>query len=248
MLIHNEKEFTIFFGNKSQAIQTDQFEWLSHCNLIQTKPFDLIAQTLHLKVLIFCKQTHSINGYEITHPLLKSFLQEGDYLITQLKNIGIGVMTADCAPIVLIDKQKMVGGVIHAGWRGAVGGILPKAIEHLEKRYGSHRENLTIFIGPSAQICCYEIQKDFISNISPYPWANQTYQIRDTRYYFNLIEFLRLQLADLGIAHRLNTNYVKCTICNPSFCSYRRSCYEKLPESGEIHARQATILVLKETP
>jgi len=107
------------------------------------------------------KQTHSNKFHYIDKKYkVKNKKLIGDALITNLKGIAIGVLTADCVPILIYDKDKNIISAIHAGWRGAFKGILNNVVEFLVKK-GSNTKNLIAVIGPCISINDYEIQKDF---------------------------------------------------------------------------------------
>lgn len=85
-----------------------------------------------------------------------------DGLVCGMKGVVIGVKTADCIPVLLGDPSTGAFAAIHAGWRGTVQSIVPKAIEQMKKEFGTDPGNLIVAIGPAALVCCYEIGQDVI--------------------------------------------------------------------------------------
>ena len=84
-----------------------------------------------------------------------------DAIITDQKKLPIAVLTADCVPILIYDKNKNMIAAIHAGWKGAYKGIIKKVIKFMIKK-GCHSENMIAAIGPCIAVKNYEIKKDFI--------------------------------------------------------------------------------------
>ena len=82
---------------------------------------------------------------------------EGDALLTGQAGILLSVRTADCLPVLLVDPQRRVVGAVHAGWRGALAGIVEKAVGEMRRAYGSDPRSLLAVLGPSIRVCCYEV-------------------------------------------------------------------------------------------
>jgi YfiH family protein len=85
---------------------------------------------------------------------------EGDALVTATPGIALGILTADCAPVLLADSRARVIGAAHAGWRGAIGGVLEAVLAAMEK-LGARRENIRAAIGPCISQANYEVAFDF---------------------------------------------------------------------------------------
>ena len=83
-----------------------------------------------------------------------------DAVITNQKNLPIGILTADCVPILICDHQKKIIAAVHAGWKGAYKGIVERVIKFMIKK-GSKPKNITAAIGPSISINNYEVKNDF---------------------------------------------------------------------------------------
>jgi hypothetical protein len=81
----------------------------------------------------------------------------GDGLITDIPNILLGVQTADCLPIILVDTKCRAVGVFHAGWRGTVKRIVEKGLGELRRRFGTQPRDVKAAIGPGIHSCCYEV-------------------------------------------------------------------------------------------
>lgn len=217
----------IYFGDKSDPFVLQEYN--KHIRALSE-----IKKNLNAKSLTFLNQVHGIKGHWVssqqnTIELLK---REGDYLIADTPGHAIGVMTADCLPIVIYDPKKDIVSVVHAGWRSSVNGIVQKAIKDMR----SKPEDIQAYFGSSAKACCYEVSKDFYKNLTRY--QDECFIQRKQKCFFDNVRFNRLLLLDLGVVDKnINMKCNLCTICNDSFHSYRRDAFK----SG----RQATVVVLK---
>ena len=81
----------------------------------------------------------------------------GDGLITRTPGIVLGILTADCLPVVLVDPKRRAVGIFHAGWRGTVKRIVEKGVGEMRRNFGSHSRELKAGIGPGIRACCYEV-------------------------------------------------------------------------------------------
>ncbi|MCM0648747.1 peptidoglycan editing factor PgeF [Clostridium swellfunianum] len=108
-----------------------------------------------LKDVGYLSQIHSGNIFTYD-----GNLYEGDALITDKKNVAVGIFTADCVPVLIFDKAKQVIAAVHSGWKGTLNGISANTVLELINNYGSIPEDLIVYIGPHNRGCCYEIGKD----------------------------------------------------------------------------------------
>lgn len=240
-MLYREKEFQIYFGDAADAQHLPTY--LALREKLKGRPeFARAFRELALQDLFFLHQVHGIAGTAIDENNKKealAFAQDGDFLITNQPGVGIGVMTADCVPVMIVDTTNHAIAAIHAGWRGAVAGIVKQTIDELAAHYGSKPGNLQLFIGPSAKSCCYQVGPEFPAQLSHYPHHEQFFRRDQRGLYFDLVGLILDQLARLGISpDAITTRYNLCTICNPQFCSYRR---------GDLEMRQMTVVALKET-
>ncbi len=240
MLVHNNPLFSIYFGNAQDELDPDEYlHYPPGIRLLELDPYKKLKKFLHLDRLTFLHQVHSDQGVIIrSESLLEPFKQDGDYLMTQQKHYGIGVMAADCLPIVFYDSMRHVAAIAHAGWKGSVKRIAPKVIEEMQQQFGTNIEQLRIFFGPSARGCCYEVDESFLKHLEPFSFGQQALRKEGRGLTFDLPLFNRLQLEDMGVAKeafRLDYNF--CTMCDPSYCSCRRK--------GQKERRQMTVVSLK---
>jgi len=123
----------------------------------------------------------------------------GDALITKEKKVIIGILTADCVPILIYDKKLKVISAIHAGWKGAYKGIVEKVIKYLLKN-GSEPKNLIAAIGPCINQKNYEVKKDFINKFLKQSKKNEIFFKKiKKKTYFSLNKYVYTQLRNLGL-------------------------------------------------
>ena len=152
------------------------------------------------KKLILLNQIHSNKFYFINknHKFNNKKLK-GDALITNIKGVALGVLTADCAPILIYDKHKKIIAAIHVGWRGAYKEIIKKVIKFLIKD-GSETQNLVGIIGPCISQKSYEVKKDFKEKFNKKDKQNKKFfkNIKN-KTYFSLNKYIYYQLKKLGV-------------------------------------------------
>jgi YfiH family protein len=149
-----------------------------------------------------------------------------DAVITQKKNILIGVQVADCVPILLFDVEKKVAGAVHAGWKGTASSIIKKTIRSMNSYFDSSPKDIKIALGPSIRWNCYEVGrdvKDAIFNAT----GNGCYYIKKDkgRCCVDLASANIYQSMSMGVPEENIWISNECTYCNPDkYYSYR---YEK---------------------
>jgi YfiH family protein len=159
-------------------------------------------------------------------------LLQGDGLVTNLPGVMLGVGTADCAPVLVVDVKKKAVAAFHAGWRGTVARIVEHGISTMRAEYGSLPEDLIAAIGPSIGACCYavgeEVRADFQSRFS---YADELFrEVRGPsapQIHVDLWEANRRQLLDAGVSESRITVAGECTACTrdedgaPRYFSHR---------------------------
>lgn len=147
--------------------------------------------------------------------------QEGDALITNQATVSIGVRTADCVPLLILDSGKRAIAAVHAGWRGTAAHIAERAVEHLASEFGSRSEDLFVAIGPCIRVCCYEVGEEVAKRFSEqFPeWGEEERAMRN----IDLVEANRRQLSVKGVPAQHVFDSGLCTAClSTQFFSYRR--------------------------
>lgn len=178
-------------------------------------------------VMVSVKQVHGTDALVVDQPVQQGATFEGgwDALVTDQPGVMVTVRTADCVPVLLHDPGRRVVAAIHAGWRGAVAGIVPKTVALLVERFGATVERLRMAIGPSAGPCCYEVDEPVLSKLREVcpGWESVVKPVAANKAHLDLRAFVRLQ----GLTDGLQTERIAmvnaCTICQPDvFFSYRR--------------------------
>ncbi len=147
--------------------------------------------------------------------------QEGDALITDKAGLSIGVRTADCVPLLILDSGQRAIAAVHAGWRGTAAHIVKNAVENLATAFGSKSEDLFVAIGPSIRVCCYEVGEEVAKRLSEqFPeWGEEDRARRNV----DLVEANRRQLSVAGVPAQQVFDSGLCTAClSTQFFSYRR--------------------------
>jgi YfiH family protein len=223
MIIQREKNCSIFFGDiKSCPVGYKNNTFENYCKGL--------CNDLELSNIVLQHQVHGTNGRYIKEtdqlPSMVRYNDEfGDFLITNKPHVGIGVLTADCLPIVFYAPNHSVVAVAHAGWKGSVAGIAEKVITELCKHHKIKQNDLKIFFGACAKPCCYEVQQDFLPNITKFPFHQKLIQVRNGKYYFDVPLLNKLELIQLGIdPSQIDMTQNHCTMCNNNiYHSYRKS-------------------------
>ena len=169
------------------------------------------------KKIILLRQSHSNKFYLVKNLKYHNKKIKADALITSNKNIAIGVLTADCVPILIYDKNKKIVSAIHAGWKGAYKGIIKNVVKFLFNK-GCNPKDIIAVIGPCISQKNYEVKKDFITK-------------RNKKTYFSLNSYIKYQLENLYIK---NIEIINKDTFDPknNFFSARRSIRNKENDYG----------------
>lgn len=178
-------------------------------------------------LLLSVKQVHGTDALVVDRPVSEADRFEGgwDALVTDQPGTMVAVRTADCVPVLVHDVRRRVVAAIHAGWRGAVAGIVPKTMELMRTRFGADVEQLRVSIGPSAGVCCYEVDEPVLDQVRQrFAWWEAVLRDhREGKARLDLKALIRRQVQDCGIAPDRVSSVNLCTICHDDlFFSYRR--------------------------
>lgn len=144
---------------------------------------------------------------------------EADGAVTALKGVAVGVLTADCLPVLLYDPIKRVAGAAHAGWKGTEKEISAKTVEVMRARFGSRPEDIRAALGPCIGPCCYEIGDDVAQRFS----STKAVLRKDGRTTLDMALANTAQLISAGLSRENITRPGACTSCdNHNFFSYRK--------------------------
>jgi len=147
----------------------------------------------------------------------------GDAIVTKVKNLGIGILTADCASILFYDDKNKIIGCAHSGWKGALNGIIKNTVKKFNK-LNSKNEDLIAIIGPCIGKKNYEVGEDFFTKFKSKSKKNIQFfhKNKNNKYFFDLRGFINKELLDLNIKNIENIE-MDTFSQNKTFYSYRRS-------------------------
>jgi len=189
--------------------------------------------------LITLSQTHSDNVITITEKNVSDHTKtspagiEADALVTNLNTIALGILTADCAPILLACHDKPIIGAIHAGWKGALGGIIQNTVKAMED-LGATRNSILAVIGPCIGRLSYEVTTDFAQPFLEQSGNNENFfmtSFKGGRLHFDLPGYVAERLTDCGIRDIQITGHDTYQEDN-LFFSYRRATLRKEGDIG----------------
>jgi polyphenol oxidase len=177
--------------------------------------------------LVSVKQVHGTDALVLDRPLTESDQFPGgwDALVTDQPGVTVAVRTADCVPVLVHDPRRRIVAAIHAGWRGAVAGIVSKTFTLMANRFGSTRTDLRVSIGPSVGPCCYEVDDPVLDQLRMglSDWESVVHDYRGHKARLDLKALIRRQVEGEGVTARSVSSVNLCTICQDQlFYSYRR--------------------------
>ncbi len=145
-----------------------------------------------------------------------------DAVSTDREKVLIGVIVADCVPVLLCDMGKRVIGAVHAGWRGTAAQILKEVIKKMQAEFNCSPEDLLIAIGPSIRQCSYEVDEDVKEEVRKGTGEGDYFSKRDEKYFIDLSTANKIQALNAGILPENIWQSGECTFCSPDkFYSYR---------------------------
>jgi len=187
------------------------------CRCFDLAPHQLLTvQQVHGKDLLLIDEPN---------PDLSHFLKlEVDAIVTNQPDIMIGILTADCLPLLLWEDEKAIAAV-HAGWRGAANGLVGKTVKAMCSNFGCTPENIKAALGPAIGAHKYEVDRpvrEAFRNGTGF-WNEISKETSLGHWQLDLTLSCRLQLEQLGLATANISQSTECTCCHPElFFSYRR--------------------------
>lgn len=183
--------------------------------------------------LVTCYQIHSPKAIRVSEPWDPSDPPQADAMVTDVPGLALGILTADCAPVLFLDEDAGVIGAAHAGWTGAQAGVLEAALNEMVK-LGASVANVRAAVGPCIHQMSYEVGEDLrLKVITASPWADWCFErgAKPDHYQFDLPSYVsgELQRLDVGkvevVAYDTYRN-------EDLFFSYRRTTHRKEPDYG----------------
>lgn len=185
-------------------------------------------------------QVHSAKVLVVDQPLDQSNRPEVDGLVTNTRGVNLGVLTADCGPVLFADADAGVVGAAHAGWKGAIGGVLQETVRVMET-LGARRANIIAAIGPCIGQDSYEVGTEFPTPFIEQDAGNARFFTANAcrRFQFDLAGYCKAQLEKLGLGQVVVTGHDTCAL-EDDFFSYRRKTKRNEPDYG----RQVSVIGL----
>ena len=186
-------------------------------------------------------QIHSATALVVDRLTPREELGKADALVTRTRGLAVGVLTADCAPVLFADPEVGVVGAAHAGWRGALGGILEATVAAMEG-LGAERQRIFAALGPAIGARAYEVGPEFVAAFEAASPDNARFFTIPKGLktpHFDLPGYVMAELGRLGLRHA--ERHAPCTYENESmFFSFRRATHRKEPDYG----RQISAIVV----
>jgi polyphenol oxidase len=179
---------------------------------------------IHDGRIITMKQVHGDHIIEVKDRNIKE-AGEADGMLTREKDAFLGVLTADCVPILFVAPEQKIAAVVHAGWRGTLAGIALKMVRLLDSQHGISPDAIEAALGPAIGPCCYEVKED-VSRPLIERWekiGGLCVEHREGKTYLDLRRLNRAILKQAGVPSQQIYQVGPCTSCAPDeFFSYRR--------------------------
>ena len=191
--------------------------------------------------LVTLHQVHSADALPVTAPWADESRPRADGMATDRPGLVLGILTADCAPVLFADAEAGVIGAAHAGWKGALGGVVEATLRTME-RLGAERARIAAAVGPCIARRSYEVDEAFFRRFAETDPENERYfsaGAREARHYFDLEAYVVSRLAAAGLT-RIEA-LGEDTYSQPDrFFSYRRATHRGEADYG----RQVSLIAL----
>ena len=159
-------------------------------------------------------------------------LKQTDGMITNSSDVSLGILVADCIPVFLFNPLVPAAGLIHAGWRGTVKGIVSKGLRAMRERFGANPCDCLAWLGPSIGVCCFEVG-DEVTEIFKNAFGHLD---MDFGRFIDLKEVNRQILIQEGVPPGQIDLCSECTCCGEGFFSHRRAVRSGLEGAGRMLA------------
>ena len=178
-------------------------------------------------------QVHGVDVITISDALKATQRPHADAMVTAVPGVALGILTADCAPVLLADGEAGVVGAAHAGWRGALDGVTDTVIEAMID-LGAKRSNIRAAVGPCIAQESYEVGPEFLEAFVEEDPTFERFFIpaeRDGHHLFDLDEFVHSCIAEAGV-YIVQSTSINTYDDEQNFFSYRRATHRGEPDYG----------------
>jgi len=183
--------------------------------------------------LVTAYQVHSPDVVEVTRPWAREDAPEADAMVTRERGLALGILTADCVPVLLADAEAGIVGAAHAGWKGALDGVLEATVAAMAG-LGALPGRIAAGIGPAISQRSYEVGPEFPAPFLQQDPRNEDFFCpgkREGHFHFDLKGYVARRLAGVGLA---TIQTLPCDTCaeDQRFFSYRRACHRGEKDYG----------------
>jgi YfiH family protein len=195
--------------------------------------------------LLGLTQVHGVHVVKATVPWAPGLGQEGDAMVTDRPGLALGVVTADCAPVLFADADRGIVGAAHAGWRGAVAGVLEATVAAMAA-LGASRDRITAAIGPCIAHASYEVGPDLHDAVLLRSAADAVFFTpgqREDRWQFDLPGYCAARLSAAGIGQVVVTGFDTLAEEGRFFSHRRRTLAHERGKAGPIGHQISVIAV-----
>ncbi len=193
------------------------------------------ALGVEANALLSVYQIHSPNAVTVTAPWTRESKPHADAMVTDVPGIALGILTADCVPVLFADAEAGIVGAAHAGWKGAFGGVLESTIEAME-HLGASRRRIVAALGPSIAQESYEVGPEFHATFEKAASDNRRFFIRSDRadhWRFDLQAYVTERLGSAGV--EVSREAAIDTYASEEHCfSYRRTTHRRESDYGRL--------------
>lgn len=193
--------------------------------------------------LVTLYQIHSPDAVIVTRPIAEDDRPQADAMATDRPGLALGILTADCAPILLADTEAGVIGAAHAGWKGAMTGVARSVVEKMEE-LGAQRDRIAVAIGPCIGRGSYEVDDAFRKRFEEIEDENERFFRSGSpgHHYFDLEAYVAAWLDFVGVT-TVELLGLDTYANEDRFFSYRRATHREEPDYG----RQLSLIALPKT-
>ena len=178
-----------------------------------------LQKLLGIDNLSTATQVHGTEWVVVERPL--STPPPADALLTDREGVYLGILVADCIPLLILDRKHRAFALVHAGWRGVAGGIHLEVLRAMETVFGSCRTELVVGIGPAIGGCCFEVRGEVLQLFTGR--APRRVREENGRFLVDLVGVVVDEMVENGVAEKNVERSNLCTVCHAElFHSFRR--------------------------
>lgn len=189
------------------------------------------------EALISLHQIHSSEAVKVERAWSREDQPKADGMATRVPGLVLGITTADCGPVLFADPQAGVVGAAHAGWKGAISGVLERTLDAMAA-LGSRRDDTVAVLGPTISAAAYEVGPEFVARFTAEDASAERFfheSPREGHAMFDLPGYVRARLNGAGVGRFVDLGL--CTYSDEAlFYSFRRATHRREPDYGRLIA------------